>query len=48
VARADDAQLKDFMTKYRAQVAQVINALPMHADFVKQYCGADESAWNPK
>lgn len=45
LARADDAQLKDFMTKYRAQVAQVINALPLHAEFVKQYCGADESAW---
>ena len=23
-----------------------INALPPHADFVKQYCGADESAWD--
>ena len=45
VARADDAQLKEFMTKYRTQVAQVVNALPAHADFVRQYCAADESAW---
>ena len=34
--------------KYRAQVAQVINALPMHADIVKQYCGVDESAWEKR
>jgi tryptophan halogenase len=47
-AGADDRQLKDFMTKYRTQVAQVINAMPPHAEFVKQYCGADESAWERK
>ena len=44
-AGADDRQTKDFMTKHRAQVAQVVNALPPHAEFVQQYCGADESAW---
>jgi hypothetical protein len=33
------------MAKYRAQVAQVVNALPMHGDFVNQYCGAAPSAW---
>ena len=33
------------MAKYRAQVAQVVNALPAHADFVKQYAGASPDAW---
>jgi tryptophan halogenase len=47
-ASADDRQLKDFMMKHRADVAQVITALPPHAEFVKQYCGADESAWDRK
>ena len=47
-ASVDDRAVKDFMTQYRAQVAQVVNALPAHADFVKQYCGADESAWAMK
>lgn len=40
-----DRELKDFMIKYRAKVAEVINALPLHADFVKQYCPASEAAW---
>jgi hypothetical protein len=34
------------MAKYRAQVAQVVNGLPSHGDFVKQYCPASESSWN--
>ena len=33
------------MTKYRAKVAEVINALPQHAEFVKQYAGASAKAW---
>jgi hypothetical protein len=45
IARMDDRELKDFMTKYRAKVAETINALPLHADFVKQYCPASASAW---
>jgi tryptophan halogenase len=42
----DDRQLKDYMARYRAKVAEVINALPPHADFVKQYCPANEAVWN--
>ena len=38
-------ELKAFMTQHRAKVAEVVNALPTHADFVKQYCGASEAAW---
>jgi hypothetical protein len=44
-ARVNDRELKEYMAKHRAQVAQVVNALPTHADFVKQYCNASEKAW---
>ncbi len=47
VARLDDRQLKGFMTQYRAKVAETISALPVHADFVKQYCGASPDTWQP-
>jgi tryptophan halogenase len=43
-ARVNDKELKEFMTKHRAHVASIVNALPTHADFVKQYCNATESA----
>ena len=33
------------MAKHRAQVAQIVNALPTHADFVKQYAPASPDAW---
>ena len=33
------------MAKHRAHVAEVVNALPPHADFVKQYAGASPDAW---
>jgi len=33
------------MANYRAQVAKIVNELPMHGDFVKQYCGASSDAW---
>jgi tryptophan 7-halogenase len=45
LARVDEKQLKDFLANYRAQVAQVVNALPIHGDFVKQYAGASVDAW---
>ena len=45
-ARIADRELKDIMANMRAKVAQVVNALPTHADFVKQYCGASPDAWN--
>jgi tryptophan 7-halogenase len=44
-ASLDDRQLKAYMTQYRAKVAEVVNALPLHADFVRQYCPASEEAW---
>jgi tryptophan halogenase len=48
IARLDDKELREFMSKYRTQVAQVVNALPNHADFVKSYCAADVDAWDRK
>jgi tryptophan halogenase len=44
-ARANDRELKEYMTKHRMHVAQIVNALPAHADFVKQYAGASPDAW---
>jgi tryptophan halogenase len=44
-AKVNDRELKEYMAKHRAQVAQVVNALPLHADFVKQYCNASPDAW---
>jgi tryptophan halogenase len=44
-ARLGDRELKEFMRKYHAQVAEVVNALPQHADFVRQYAGANPEAW---
>jgi hypothetical protein len=34
------------MRKYHAKVAEVVNALPRHMDFVRQYCAASPEAWN--
>jgi tryptophan halogenase len=44
-ARVNDLELQRFLSSYRAQVAQVAEGLPSHADFVRQYCGASEMAW---
>jgi len=46
VAQLDPRELKDFMGKYRTKVAEVINALPQHAEFVKQYAPANAEVWN--
>ena len=44
-ARVNDLELQRFLSSYRAQVAQMAEGLPSHADFVRQYCGASEMAW---
>jgi tryptophan halogenase len=44
-AMVNDDELKVFMAKHREKVAQVVNALPAHADFVKQYCPASPETW---
>jgi tryptophan halogenase len=45
-ACVNDKELKGYMAKIRERVADVVNALPMHADFVKEYCGASADAWD--
>ena len=45
-AASTTSELKEYMAKYRAQVAEVVNALPLHADFVKQYAGASPTRGN--
>jgi tryptophan halogenase len=45
-ARLGDRELKDFMRKHHAKVAEIVNALPRHADFVRQYCAASPETWN--
>jgi tryptophan halogenase len=46
IADLSGKELKDFLRNYRAKVADVVNALPTHADFVRQYCPANPEAWN--
>jgi tryptophan halogenase len=43
--RVEEHMLKAFLNQHRAKVAEVVNALPRHADFVKQYCPASPEAW---
>lgn len=45
-AKLDDRSLRDFLRKHHAKVAEVVNALPHHPDFVRQYCGASPETWN--
>jgi tryptophan halogenase len=44
-ARGGDAELMNHMAQYRARVSSVVDQLPAHHDFVRQYCGAEETAW---
>jgi tryptophan halogenase len=44
-ARLDDKNVMEYMERTRAEVAKVVNALPLHADFVKQYAGASAEVW---
>jgi len=44
-ARVNDKDLKEQMARHRAKVAEIVNALPAHADFVRQYAGASADAW---
>ncbi len=45
-AMLGDRELRAFLRKYHGQVAEVVNALPKHADFVRQYCAASPETWN--
>ena len=45
-ATLSDRELRGFLRKYHAQVAEVVNALPTHSAFVSQYCAASPETWN--
>jgi tryptophan 7-halogenase len=45
-AKLDERSLRDFLRKHHAKVAEVVNALPHHPDFVRQYCGASPETWS--
>jgi tryptophan 7-halogenase len=41
-----DEELKKFLSEYRASIAQTVARMPVHQDFVNQYCRASNSVWN--
>lgn len=45
-ARLNDRELRDYLRRYHAKVAEIVNELPPHADFVRRYCGASPDTWN--
>ena len=45
-ASLGERERREFMRKYHAKVAETVNALPRHMDFVRQYCPASPETWN--
>jgi tryptophan halogenase len=41
-----EQELTKFLADFRASVAQAVARLPVHQDFVNQYCRASNSVWN--
>jgi tryptophan halogenase len=41
-----DEELKKFLAEYRASIAQTVARMPVHQEFVNQYCKASTSVWN--
>jgi tryptophan halogenase len=39
-------ELVKFLADFRASIAQVVGRMPIHQDFVNQYCKASNSVWN--
>jgi tryptophan 7-halogenase len=44
-ARRNDAQLFQYLADVRARVARVVDEMPAHADFIRQYAPASPEAW---
>jgi tryptophan halogenase len=40
-----DQELVKYLAEFRASVAQTVARLPVHQDFVNQYCKAADSVW---
>jgi tryptophan halogenase len=41
-----EEELKKFLADYRASISQTVARMPIHQDFVNQYCRANDSVWN--
>ena len=41
-----DPDLTKFLADYRASIAQTVARMPVHQDYVNQYCKASNSVWN--
>jgi tryptophan halogenase len=41
-----DPELTKFLADYRASIAQTVERMPVHQDFVNQYCKSSTSVWN--
>ncbi len=39
-------ELTKCLTEFRASIQQVVARMPVHQDFVNQYCKASNSVWN--
>ncbi len=41
-----EQDLRKFLADFRASIAQTVERMPVHQDFVNQYCLASNSVWN--
>ena len=41
-----DGELTKFLAEYRASIAQTVARMPVHQDFVNQYCRSSSNVWN--
>ena len=41
-----EQELTKFLADYRASITQTVARMPVHQDFVNQYCKASNSVWN--
>jgi tryptophan halogenase len=41
-----EQDLNKFLADYRASIAQAVARMPVHQDFVNQYCRSSNNVWN--
>ena len=41
-----EQDLTKFLAEYRASIAQTVSRMPVHQDFVNQYCRSGNNVWN--
>ena len=39
-------ELTKYLAEFRASILQTVARMPVHQDFVNQYCKASNSVWN--